>query len=457
MSSKSILTRTILRTSGIFGGTQGVAMIGSVLRTKLVAVWVGEAGIGLFGMMNAAVDLIGAFSTIGIRSSSVRDVAQADETGDKRLVGKMATAVRRWGWLLGIAGAIAMLAFSPIFAETTLGDRDAVWPFFILSLAVFLNSAGEAEKAVLQGLKMYSPLARASLWGVVGGCVVSIPIIYVWRIDSVAPVITAYAVITFLATWFLRARTERVRPRMTLRESFEAGRQFAKLGLYMTMSSAFGWLVGYGFMAYLNAAVGADKMGTYQAGYTLAVKYSGYLLSAFAMEYYPRLASACTRGERRAGVFMRHEMLLLCGIFVVGSIVLSSGAPLIVALFYSSDFVETVDMVILAAPMLVVRAVSWCGAFVILAKGDGPSYLLCESLSVVVGLVCNVAGFMLFGIAGIGASYVVWYVIYLLIITTILKQRYGIGIGRKVALRVGWTTTAAVAVSMISYLLRYLA
>lgn len=443
------LSRTVLKATGIFGGTQAVSLIGSVIRTKLIAIWIGEAGIGLFGLFNTAVDLIGALTQLSVRSSSVRDVSELAARHERTLLRRMVATVRRWGWALGLLGAAVMAALSPLLALTAFGDASVVWPFMVLSLAVLLNSASEAEKAVLQGLRDLGPLARSMTWAVVAGCLVSVPMIYFWREGSVAPVILAYSAVTFAVTWLCRARFEEKAPRMSVRETFDAGRRFARLGLYMTLSSVSAYGAGYLFMTYMNLTAGTSTVGVWQAGYTLTVKYAGFLFAAIGVEYYPRLASAAVCGNRRLQTFMRHEMRLLLMMIAPLAALLATFAPLAVTILYSSDFASSAVMVQLACTSLVFRAASWCVAFVILAKGDGPAYFFCELASAVVGLALNVAGFALWGVEGVGASLTVWYVVYFALVTVTVRRRYGIGTGSPLL----WLVAAAGAcVAVVSAL-----
>jgi O-antigen/teichoic acid export membrane protein len=71
-------------------------------------------------------------------------------------------------------------------------------------------------------------------------------------------------------------------------------------------------------------------------------------------------------------------------------------------------------------------------AYSILAKGDGKMYLISETLSGLIGLVLNVVGYSFFGFAGLGVSYILWYVAYTIIVTVIGRSRYGVTVNRSV-------------------------
>ncbi|MGN1265602.1 MAG: hypothetical protein ACI4UL_07275 [Muribaculaceae bacterium] len=61
------ISRMVIKAMGIFGGVQMVNIVCSIVRTKLVSLWLGPAGVGLFGLWNAALDMINTGSNLGIR------------------------------------------------------------------------------------------------------------------------------------------------------------------------------------------------------------------------------------------------------------------------------------------------------------------------------------------------------------------------------------------------------
>ena len=67
----------------------------------------------------------------------------------------------------------------------------------------------------------------------------------------------------------------------------------------------------------------------------------------------------------------------------------------------------------------------------ILAKGDGRVFLVTELVSAILCLILNVIGYSVWGIAGIGASFTIWYVLYALIIERVVTVRYGFSWGKK--------------------------
>lgn len=75
MAHKSKSTALIVKTMGVFSGVQSISILTSVVRTKLVAVWIGALGVGLFGVFNTVLDLLGNFAQMGMNTVAARELA----------------------------------------------------------------------------------------------------------------------------------------------------------------------------------------------------------------------------------------------------------------------------------------------------------------------------------------------------------------------------------------------
>lgn len=461
-------TSKVLRIMGIFGSVQVVSILCSIARVKIVALWIGAAGIGLFGIFDSAMTMINNLCQMRLCSSSVRDLAAAPRDKLPALV----QSVRRWAWLLGLAGAVLTLALAVPLSMFSFGDRDHAWSFALLSVTVFLASLTGGESAVFQGLKRYRKLAMGGLWGAVGGLIVSIPMFWFWRIDSIVPSIMAYSVCTWIAIGLYHERVPRPDQPVPFRDSLALGKKFIILGAFLTASEFITSLLSFVFMSWLNWAGSTDEVGYFQAGFTVVNRYVGLIFTAIAMEYYPRLSQVAA-SRSRMSLFVSHEtgvvMLLLIPLITV----FIAADRWIVWALYKKDFLVILPFVSWAIVGTVLRAFSWCMSFAVLARGDGKVYLLTEALSGCVFLGANMAFYWLWGIPGMGVAYVVWYGAYCIIVGKVFYGRYGLSVSREalkitgVALAVtasaatlkiftGWGGAAVVAVLASAWSLRQL-
>lgn len=410
----------VLKAIGMFGGVRMLQILVGIIRTKLIAVWLGPAGVGLFGIFNGAVDTVKTLAQLGMRSSSVRDIAGQTSPS---AIAVTVTVVRRWGWMLGVLGAVLMAACAPLLSRLTFGDGGMTLHYMALASVIFFLSIASAEEAVMQGMGALSRLAKASVWGAVAGFVVSVPMYYFWGLASVVPSIIAYSLATFTATYIYKVRGIRAERPVGVGETLSSGRRFIILGLYMTTADFIAQALSYVFIAWLNNRGGDTEVGFYQAGYTMVNRYVGLIFTALATEYYPRLARVATSGKRLS-VFVAHEMGLILMLLLPAVTFFITLAPWLVKILYDSRFEAAVPFITIAMAGIVMRGVSYCMSYVILAKGDGLAFLSTESVSALAGLGLNIGCYSAWGIGGLGVAYSLWFLLYALIVGYVYYVRY---------------------------------
>lgn len=443
------ITARALKAVGIFGGTQMWTILCSIIRSKLVALWIGPVGFGLFSIFNSAIDLIVAISSMGIRSSAVRDLATGQ--GNRSRLAALVTIVARWGFMLGLAGAAVTLAAAPLLSKWTFGDYSHAWQFAMLSLAVALNTASSSRLAIFQGLDRLATLARASLWGATAGLAVSIPMFYFWRVDSIIPSILAYSLAAALAAFCSPLKYQRAPQPVTWHETFTVGRSFIILGFFITLSDILNQLSVYIFIAWLNINADASVVGFYQAGNTLFNRYVGLIFSAIAMEYYPRLASVAS-SPRRTSLFVAHQAALSSMLIMAVVSLFIVLLPLIIRILYTAGFETIRPFATVAVTGTVLRALSWCVAMVILARGDGRMFLFTEGASAVIYVALNILFYRFWGLTGLGVAYVVWYLAYVAIVIAVYVSHYRLsGLGRSIpAVLLAFGVVVAVAAAALT-------
>ena len=423
------VSKVVLKAMGIFGGVQVLNILCSLIRNKLVAMWIGPAGVGLFGIFNQALEMLNTATNLGVRNSSVRDISQAVEKRDSSMISRIITVVRRWSLWLGLGGALITMAIAPLLSRLTFGDFNHIWHYVALSAAVLFMALPNGEYAVLQGLSKLKKLARVTVSGTLGGLLISIPMFYFLREDSVLPSIIVYALCVMAAALFTKDK-EFPKAKVTSRETVSMGADFIKLGVFMTLGSFVAMLASYIFVSWLNITSGKETVGFYQAGYTLVDKYAGLVFVALGYEYYPRLARVAG-SSMRLRVFVSNQINLSFMVLtpcLLAFILLRSH---LVWLLYSKEFLVILTYISWGVVGTVLRATSWCLSFVMLAKGDGKIFLITESLDAVIGLSLNIVCFSLWGVDGLGFAYIAWFACYTIIVGVVYFRVYHLTISIK--------------------------
>ena len=416
----SATTTRVLKALSIFGGAQALGVICAVVRTKVTAVLIGPAGVGILAVLVSTMDLLTTISQLSLRQSAVRDLSakQSDESR-QRITG----IVRRLALLLGFFGLMTAVVLSPFLSRWGFGNSDYILSFVCLAPMLLFSSVAGGETAIMQGYDKLGGVAKSSVYSALTGVAVSIPLLYFFRVDGLVPVLLTYSFCLFAFSLKFGVHTGH-RVKISTIEALKDGKSILGLGIYMTLSTTFSMMSAYLFVVFLNHNYDESTVGIFQSGYTLINSYVGIIFTAIAVEFYPRLSSVIGH-TKRAEVIVSHEIKIAMSVLVPLVLIFASFAWLAIKILYTSSFEAVLPFVTIGMTGCMFRAISWCMAFVILAKGDGKIYLWSESLSAVLYLVLFVVLFRHMGFLGLGIAYTLWYLAYTVIIYLIYRRRYG--------------------------------
>ena len=441
--ANSTLSRNIVKAMGIFGSIQVFNILCAIIRTKLIALWIGPAGMGLFAIFNSAVDMIGNITGLGLRTSSVRNISQ--ETDNKKNLARISTVVRRWSIFLGLFGAVTIALLSPLLSLLSFGDSSHTWGYIALSVALLANALTNGEFSILQGTAFLKKLAKASLYGAFTGLILSIPLYYFLGEKSIVPSIICYSLSVLFFSRMMRNKEVGMQSdTLSFKDTVLMGKDFLKLGIFITLTDIVAQTSNYLFISYLNNASDTVTVGYYQAGYTLIVKYTGLILSALCVEYFPRL-SKVAHSNFKLKIFVSQELniaLLALTPIIVAFILFRR---LIISILYTEEFFIIETFISIGIIGMIFRAVSWCMAFVILAKGKGKLFFITEFIDTVIYLSIYIVSFNLWGMDGFGYAFLAWYFTYTLIVIFCYFRIFKLNLSTSCYKWIAWALLTAVS------------
>lgn len=419
---RSSLTTRVLKAVAMLGSAQATNILCSVIRVKLIALWLGPIGTGLNTILLNGASMVSTATQLNLRDSAVRDLSLPSEASAADL---KAIVVRRWALLLGFVGAAAMIILAPVLSASAYGgSTEYTLSFASLAPFVFFSAYSSGEFAILQSRDRMKKIAHANMAAGIAATALSIPLIYFLRLRSIVLIINIFAIMVAACALIWRERGIR-RPDVKLSFSrlWAEGKSFLKLGAAISVSLLVTTVINYAMAAYINSTGGEADLGIYQSGYTLVNSYVGIIFSAIVVEYYPRLTHYVGRPLISRAI-MTHELLLIVRLLTPIAIIFIACSPFIVKLLYSSQYEGVIPFVSLAIIGAIFRGISLCYAYRILAAGDSKAYIITESLSSAFGLTVNILGYRYGSYAGLGISYIIWYVFYTVLTASVCRVRY---------------------------------
>jgi enterobacterial common antigen flippase len=394
----------ILKSSAWIGGSQAANIALGIVRTKAMALLLGPAGFGLFGLYGSVATLVQSVAGMGINSSGVRQIAEAVGSGDNQRIAHTTAVLKRTSFALGLLGAGLLLVFCRQISVLTFGTPERTGSVALLSLVVFFALIAGAQGALIQGMRRISDLARVNVLGALLGIITSIPLVYFLREKGVVPALVSVAAMTILTFWWYSRKIKVERPRVTFSESWHEASALLKLGAAFMASGLMTTGVAYFIRVIMLHKVGIEATGLYQCAWTLGGLYVGFILQAMGADFYPRLTSVSTNNAECNRLVNEQALvgLLLAGPGVIATLTF---APLVIALFYSAKFGAAVGILRWICLGVTLQVITWPMGFIILAKGKANLFFLAELAWTVVAAALAWVCVMSYGVIGAGIAF----------------------------------------------------
>lgn len=398
----SEINRRIVSAISLFTSMQAVQIVCSVLRIKIITLWLGQAGVALFGIYQTVLELISTITQLGIRTSAVKEIAAHPQSG-------IVVSVRRFGLWLGILGAVVSVALCVPLSRFSFGTSAAWWQFCLLGVALFVQSLTGAEQAVSQGLGYLKSLARAGLIGAVAGLALSIPLYRLMGLYSVVPSLIVYALGLWIPLRLMRPHTENVPVEVS--RTLRQGAGFVKVGAYITLAAILAYAVNYLMLVYIRKSQDSlNAVAHYQAGYTMLWRYVGMIYVSVSYEFYPRL-SRISHSPIRISAMVNHQSLFVLLLMLPCAAAAIAASPLLLRLLYNEEFLPAIPYFVIGMAAMMLRPASLSISYTFLATGRGRTYCVSEISSSLINLAFNVVGYHFGGLFGLGVALVAWMIV----------------------------------------------
>ena len=439
----------VLKYTGIFGGVQGLNIVVSLVRNKLIAVLLGPNGMGLASLFNTTVNFISQATNFGISFSAVKHVSELFERGDEAAIAHFVKVVRAWALLTALIGMLVCVVVGPLLSDYTFAWGDHTLHFILLAPAVGLMAITGGEMAILKGARQLRSLAVIQIFNVLAALVISIPIYYFYNQTGIVPVIVLMALTSMLLT--IR-HSYRLYP---LRLSgangvLGEGMAMVRLGVAFVVAGVLGSGAEMLIRSYLNVVSGdLDVVGLYNAGFMLTITYAGMVFSAMETDYFPRLSSVNSDvAATNLTVNRQIEVSLLIVSPMLAALII--GLPILIPLLFSSKFLPMVGMAQVSVFAMYIKAVSLPVSYLTLAKGDSVGYMVLEAIYDVLLVLLIIFGYGQWGLLGTGVALSLSYVFDILLVGAYTYWRYHYRVSMQVLQYAAIQFTLGVAVYIVT-------
>ena len=418
-------TGQVLKTTTIFGGAQVIIVLSGLAKSKIIALLIGPAGVGISTLYNNILTMLSGIIGLGIGLSAIREIAKEEDI-EKRL--EIALLTKRLILLLSVAGFLITFLLSRLLSEIQFGNSQYTSGFCIIALAVAFTIFTTGTDACLKGFRRTKQIAVASLYNSLGGVLISACIYYYVGLRGVPYAIVLCAFLSLIISWnFSRDIAPYKRDKYTIKETVTQGYPMIILGIMLVLSYLIDSIVSNVLNIVIRMKGSIPDVGLYQAGMSISAMSINMIFVAIANDYYPKLSKYCNNRENMNATVnsQMYVATLLIAPILAFMIVFSS---LLIRMFLSAEFLDIENFIhwILFGSLFMVM--SWCLYYVPLAFGHSKRFMYISLIKVFMQLLVQIPLFLLGGLVGLAIGRSITTIVYAIAMYIYVYNIYGVRI-----------------------------
>lgn len=415
----------ILRATGILASSSLVTVVVGVVSAKITALLIGPVGVGRIGILQSIVGMATLLAGLGIGNALVRLGANAVANDRPAEATALVRAASLTGWALGAVAALVLLLMAARNESPVITGAGAGWVLVLMAIAVPLSLSTNILTSALNAHHRIGALARVSIAGSVLGSAFSVALLWRFR-DAAIPwsVLGVFAIGWLVSTIAVRRELRARNVPVPAGELKVATRALLRFGVPFMASSLVGTGVQLSLPLLVAGLLSAASVGYFRAAMTLSVGYLGFLLTAVAQDYYPRVSAAVDDpAALREMANVQIRLINLIGVPVI--LVAQMATPYVIPLLYSHSFMPAVDILRWQWMGDLFKLWSWALSFIVLARSGSRTFFAIEAISGTALLGGSIVGIRLLGVQGLGVAYLGTLILYLGVVWFVVRREIG--------------------------------
>jgi PST family polysaccharide transporter len=333
--------KEIYKSTFLFSFVKIFQILIGIVKNKVIAILLGPEGVGVIGILTNTINLIQTGAGLGISRSAVRDVSEANGSGDSKRFSNIISLTNRLIIFTCLLGCVITVFLSPFLSEWTFGNENYTVAYVWLGLVVGLNIITDGQLAILTGMRQLRALALASMIGSVIGLITSIPLYYIYGKSGIVPglIITALSSVFFSMYFVRKIKYDRII--LTLKQISQNAAPMVKMGIALMFVGFLGLAFDLIIASFIRLHGGLVDVGLYRAGTTIISGYFGIILTAMTTDYYPRISAVHNNNLKIQEELNKQTEVGLILIFPI-AVLFVFLSPLLIQILYTKEFLKTI-------------------------------------------------------------------------------------------------------------------
>ena len=395
----------------------------SIIKNKFLAIFVGPAGIGSFGILSDFVATVSSIGSFGIATSGVQAIAKAStESNDQ--VKKTYNTLRYIYTIISLTIVVGIYFLAPYISKLLVKNESFTWFIRIASLTIVFKLRSFIQGNLITGLQRVGLLAKGTAMQGFIAMVVGIGLAYFLGIQAVPYLVLSLGmgswVVTFIQSRKILSELPNTKKRLPLKQMLPV----FLIGISTTWSGLLENIVSITSKGSIARNFGQDFVGYYQVAIGFTYTYISFITQSITSDYYPRLVAIVSKGSDEVAKFVNQQIAISMSLVTPLLFIMLTFSKLFLTLLFSSKFLPANSLINYTVAGTFILVVAWPIGYVFLAHRATKIYIVSELIGNSTLLFLNLGAIWMANFPLLGLAYVLHFVIYLGVIIYIFYRKF---------------------------------
>jgi O-antigen/teichoic acid export membrane protein len=392
-----------------------VQVLMNIVRTKLIAVILGTAGVGITSLINNFITTITSFTNLGISNGIVREISK-DKT-NINYVKEVEITSYIVTLFLSLLSIIFIIIFSKSISLKFLNNIGYKNYIIISSLAIPFLTLNVINISIINGFSNITNLSKANIISSFINLVISVILIYLFKLTGAIYSIVSVAVVTSLIYYFYGLKTFRS-DNFSKKISFKyfnisIMKPLFKYGITVIITSLMTNIGLLGVRYNIISNMGIQYNGIFQSVWAMCNQYMLLILSSLTIYYLPTLCSKDSFIDINNEI--NETLSLVMKLTIPAIILVLNFRFLLIRALYSNQFQLAITLVPIFLLGDLFKSIQWCLSMPFYSIPKLKMQILLEFIYDFILFIFSFVFINKIGLFGVGLGYIFSQIILVLI------------------------------------------
>lgn len=400
-----------------------VNILFSIIKNKVLAIYIGPTGLGRFGMLNDTMSFTATLALLGLSNSGVQAISEANTKGSEEVI-KVYNSLSRFFISLALIFILIFIVIAPYISNYLVNDDYLTWPLRIVIFSLLFRVRSQVQNTLIVGLQKVRMLAKANIYNGLIVTAFSIPMAIIWKEQSIPYLIIIIPFVSWLISVTQVRKVLKELPKHRNRLSTKELKPIIYLGVATLYGGFLENIVNLLMKGGIIRNFNESYLGYYHVAIGITMMYISFITSSISNDYYPRLVAKISEGREAVSEFVNQQIGISMHLIMPVLLAMLTFSEEIIVLLFSKEFLTANSLIVYSIAGTLLKVISWPIAYVFLAHRSTKQYLVTEFIGNGSHLVLVFVAFYLDSFIFLGIAYILHYVIYLVTIGFMFKRFY---------------------------------